>query len=324
MEGDNSSKTVPDLICSYLEPNTTCPLPSDADMRIIKSICTAARTQGYVLFTVALVIGLPGSILALITMCRMPLKPSTLYLCLLSASDFVSLVFVSFTYYETLDIKRPSDWQELSKWIGRVFQAFSHWLLVLICVERFATVRFPLQKSTVYTVRTALYTCIAALLLSCVPLTLFCLGFYEIVTHQKFRFYYIIIYLSIYIFVPMSLIIVFTSLTAMELRKTQERRRNLTRSGHHTSKMEAELTRMMFLGRATAAAAAVVVVIVLVVVVIVVVVVLVMVAVVVLVVVMVDISWVDISETKRTVTQASVVNKPSTEKETQFEHNVHN
>ncbi|KAK3765517.1 hypothetical protein RRG08_054041 [Elysia crispata] len=250
MENATAKETKLDLICSYLEPNTTCPIPSSSEYHLIKRICAAAATQSYVLFTIALVFGLPGSLFTFLTVLRMPLKPSTLYIRLLAGSDFTSLAVASLTYYKTLDLQRMTDWQEVCKWVGRFFQAFSHWLLVLICLERFVSVRFPLHKAKLYTLSTARYTCLAALLLSSVPLILFSLHFSKTVVHSKFRFYYIVVYLSIYAFVPMSLIVSFTSLTAAELKKTQGRRRALLASAHSTSgasKMEADLTRMMFL-----------------------------------------------------------------------------
>ncbi|RUS83683.1 hypothetical protein EGW08_008531 [Elysia chlorotica] len=250
MENATANETSIDLICSYLEPNTTCPLPSDSEYRLIKRICAAASSQSYVLFTIALLFGLPGSILTSLTVFRMPLKPSTLYIRLLSGSDFAALAVASLTYYKTLDMQRATDWEEVSKWIGRGFQAFSHWLLVLICIERFVSVRFPLHKSKLYTMSTARWTCLAAMFLSSIPLALFSLHFSETVVHKKFRFYYIVVYLSIYAFVPMSLIVAFTSLTAAELKRTQGRRRALRAAGSNTngaSKMEADLTRMMFL-----------------------------------------------------------------------------
>ena len=247
MEGGNSS--YPDLICSYLEPNTKCTLPSESGMRQIERICSAAAIQNRVLFTIALVLGLPGSILAFIIVSRLPLKPSTLYMRLLAATDFLSLVLVSMTFYKILDLQRTTEWEEISKWLGRLFQAFSHWLLVLICVERYVTVRFPLHKTTVYTMPRTWLTCLVAFLISSIPLVLFSLHFSKTVQDRIFRFWYIVIYLSIYTTFPMIAIVTFTSLTAAELRKSQRRRRTLMASAgtSKASKLEADLTRMMLL-----------------------------------------------------------------------------
>ncbi|GFO21654.1 C5a anaphylatoxin chemotactic receptor 1-like [Plakobranchus ocellatus] len=245
----NHTDTYRDIFCSYYNSNTTCQEPAEDDILLIERICSANKTVAYVLFSIALVFGLPGSILALITVSRLPLKPSTLYIGLLAISDFLSLIGASLTYYKLLTSDPIEEWEEFSKWLGRIFQAFSHWLLALICLERFVTVTYPLHRVKVYTLQNTLYTCIAASALCCIPFLMFCLHYLNVVTYSKFRFISIVIYLTIYIIVPTLLIIVFTALTALQLRRSQQRRRTILTSenSERASKMEADLTRMMFL-----------------------------------------------------------------------------
>ncbi|GFO21651.1 thyrotropin-releasing hormone receptor [Plakobranchus ocellatus] len=252
----NYTDTSGDIFCSYYDSNTTCQEPTEGDILQVERICSANITAAYVLFSIALVFGLPGSILALITVLRLSLKPSTLYIGLLAVSDFLSLVGASLTYYTLYTyytlIKNSDplvEWEEFSKWFGRIFQAFSHWLLVLICLERFVTVTYPLHKVKVYTLHNTVYTCIAASALCCIPFLMFCLRYLKVVTYSKFRFISIVIYLTIYIIVPTLLIILFTALTALQLRRSQQRRRTVLTpvDMERSTKMEADLTRMMFL-----------------------------------------------------------------------------
>ena len=211
MEGANSSD-----LCIRVNPNLSCPPLSGEEARSVESMCVAVAVQAYILFSAALVLGLPGSVFTLLTISRLPRKPSTLYIGFLAASDFASLVFASLTFY---DLSQPGSanlnhTEQFVKWFGRIFQTFSHWLLVLICTERFVSVRYPLQKARLYTMRNTLFTCLAALALSCAFFILFCIEFYGVCKLREFRFFYIMFYLATYIVLPMVLIVIITSLTA--------------------------------------------------------------------------------------------------------------
>ncbi|RUS83079.1 hypothetical protein EGW08_009165, partial [Elysia chlorotica] len=205
--------------------------------------------MSYVAFSTALVLGLPGSILALIPLSRMPLKPSTLYIQLLAASDFASLLTASLVYYKIVGQKDMTDQDNLIKWFGRTFQCFSHWLLVLICLERYVAVRFPLQKARLYTMQNTSLTCLAVFSLSLVHFVLFAITFIESLKIWNLMFFIIIVFLSVYIFVPMLLITLFTTLTAVEMRRSRRRRQTIvtTVGSSSASKLEAEITRIMFL-----------------------------------------------------------------------------
>ena len=246
---DNS--TEPGLVCWFLTPNSSCSTPSDKEMRELSKICSASRLQGYILFSSALVLGLPGSVLTGITAARLPLKPSTLYIRILAASDFLSLIFASLTYYAILDdfIRELESWEEFTKWFGRIFQSFSHWLLVLICLERYVSVRFPLQKARLYTMQMTCLSCLAAFIISSVHFILSSFLYFEAVEATHIKPAIVFLYLTIYIFVPMTLIVLLTSLTAFELKQSQERRRNFMTSVHTSlaTKTEVDVTRMMFL-----------------------------------------------------------------------------
>ncbi|GFS22582.1 thyrotropin-releasing hormone receptor [Elysia marginata] len=248
MEEDYANET--DLQCGYLKSSTGCSLPNNVDLRHIEKICTATLLQGYVLFSVALILGLPGSGLVLLTLARMPLRPSILYIRLLAVSDFVSLVFAGISYYNMLDADYVmTDSDHYSKWFGRIFQVLSHWLLVLICIERYVSVRFPFQKASLFTIRRSYQTCFIALSIGSVHFILFCVGDIERILKGDLRYFIVLFYLSVYIFLPMTLIVVFTALTASELKRNRGRRNSMMAPEHRSlaTKLEADITRMMFL-----------------------------------------------------------------------------
>ena len=238
-----------DWFCFYFKPNPNCSPLRRSTLYRIERICSASQAYSYGLFSAALVFGLPGSIFALILVGRLPLKPSTLYIRLLAASDFVALFSASLTYYKIVNNGDMTHSDDFLKWFGRIFQCFSHWLLVLICLERFVAIRYPLRKARLYTMQTTYLTCIAALFISSVHFILIALDKTKAIESDKYKFYVIMFFLSIYIFVPMLLIILFTTLATVEIRRSRGRRQTIVASGSSSlaSKLEAEITRIMFL-----------------------------------------------------------------------------
>ncbi|RUS85926.1 hypothetical protein EGW08_006329, partial [Elysia chlorotica] len=246
----NETGTFNISLCFKLQSSSTCSPPTVSDLQRFQAMCSASKTQSYVVFSAALVLGLPGSILALILLGRMPTKPSTLYLRLLAVSDFVALVSLSVTYYEITGYHHVTNLDNLLKWFSRIFQSFSHWLLVLMCVERFVAVRYPLHKARLYTIRITYVTCFAVFLVSSIHFLLFPMTFViKSLANGNYFFYVTLMYFSIYIFLPMILIVLFTNLTALEIRRSRRRRQSLvmTVSNSLAFKMEAEITRIMFL-----------------------------------------------------------------------------
>ena len=112
-------------------PYPPCPTPTPEELRSIEVLVNS-------LFSIALALGLPGSALTLVTI-RKSLVPTPfkIYLCILSFSDFISLVLSSLVTYKS----RDHDSLDLQTMVtialsAIIFLSFSHWTLALICMER--------------------------------------------------------------------------------------------------------------------------------------------------------------------------------------------
>ncbi|GFN74396.1 thyrotropin-releasing hormone receptor [Plakobranchus ocellatus] len=230
--------------CIFNDP-AICPHENNDESNQIRVLCKATTIQYKAIFSTALALGLPGSVFALITVATLPASPTIVYMGMLAASDFLALTLASVTMYRATDPNGwPYDWFVI--WSGRIFQAFSHWMLALICLERYVSVRFPLQKSRVYSMKLTWMSTAAVFLVSSIPFAMICViefGIYDIgmLTNT-------LVYNTIYIFIPLIFVVLFTILTALNLRSGARRRQTMIvpSSRRRSSKMESELTRIMF------------------------------------------------------------------------------
>ncbi|KAK3776544.1 hypothetical protein RRG08_015141 [Elysia crispata] len=131
------------------------------------------------------------------------------------------------------------------------FKTFSHWILAFICVERFVSVRYPFQKSRLYTRRATFLSVGAAFTVSLVPFPCSYLSG----VYFNFIYFYLeaavsILYILIYMILPGGLIIIFTILTARHLRRNVRHRETIGTQSEQSSRrsvtMETQLTRLMF------------------------------------------------------------------------------
>ncbi|RUS88073.1 hypothetical protein EGW08_004126 [Elysia chlorotica] len=141
--------------CSFLHVNvSTClPLESRATRESIVTLCQAADRVWTVCFWVSTVTGLLGNSLALVTLRSLPMTPASLYVSLLAASDLAALL-VRAGLQVLMDralVTWYSPTANLVCLLYDYFASYSNWLLVLICFERFLTIRFPLRKRTCFT-----------------------------------------------------------------------------------------------------------------------------------------------------------------------------
>ncbi|GFN95690.1 thyrotropin-releasing hormone receptor [Plakobranchus ocellatus] len=230
--------------CVFNDPEI-CPPANNDERNQIRVLCKATTIQYKAIFSIALALGLPGSVFALITVATMPANPTIMYMGMLAASDFLSLTLASVTMYRASD-RISWSYDSFVIWSGRGFQAFSHWMLALICLERYVSVRFPLQKSRVYSMKLTWMSIAAVFLVSSIPFAMIC--FIEFDISDTGELTNTLVYNTIYIFIPLIFVVLFTILTALKLRSGARRRQNMMApsSRRRSSKMESELTRMMF------------------------------------------------------------------------------
>ena len=242
--------------------NLLCPPPSPEELRQIEALDKVKVILSYTAFSVALVLGLPGSILTVITILlgsrsavspsrsRSTVNPFTVYMCTLAASDFISLILASFTIYKLARHAPISRLEFLTMLVYRIFQSYSHWLLALICLERFIAVRFPLQKSKIYTTRTVIFSTLLALVLSAIPFT----GSYLILVEDNMRKKALVVVtdilnILIYSILPCIFILVFSFLIAFRINRNVQRRETMMAASNsrRSVTMETQLTRIMFI-----------------------------------------------------------------------------
>ncbi|RUS88071.1 hypothetical protein EGW08_004124, partial [Elysia chlorotica] len=123
----------------------------------IASLCQAATTVWTVGFWLALAAGLLGNSLAIFTIASLPRATSTFYVGLLAVSDLLALCVRGSIHVLTERgiITQAGAGSSLVAMLYDYAASYSNWLLVLIGVERLLTLRFPLQKRVLLTVRRA-------------------------------------------------------------------------------------------------------------------------------------------------------------------------
>ena len=144
----------------------------------------------------------------------------------LAISDFTALLLASLTAYKVVTDQFLTQLEYISFYATRIFQAFSHWNLALICVERFVSVRYPFQKSRLYTRRATFLSVGAAFTVSLVPFpSSFLSSAYFSFIYTDLEAAVTILYKLIYIVIPGGLMIIFTILTARHLRRSVRHRK---------------------------------------------------------------------------------------------------
>ncbi|GFR97825.1 FMRFamide receptor-like [Elysia marginata] len=238
--------------CSSVYYDGSCPPPSDADIRRIKTLCAATSIQVSTVFSIALAFGLPGSVFTLVTASSLKFRsPTNLYLSSLAVSDFLALFLASLTSYKATDNSSFTDTTVIVLYVNRIFQALSHWILALICIERFISVQLPMHKARLYRDRVVFFSIFVAFWISSIPFPVSYVSTFHYYNQNKFvERAQTILYTLVYIIIPGALIVIFTFLTARQLKRRTKNRMSMT-SGRSLSDrsvaMETQLTRMMFL-----------------------------------------------------------------------------
>ena len=233
--------------CGYYFSDKSCPWPTVEEMQQIDAWCESLEIQMDTIYCISLAFGLPGSILVVVTVSSMSVNPSTLYMKVLAVSDFLALLLGAQIFKMpnegtfTIEDMRPM-------WLCRVFQAFSHWILALTCLERFICVQYPMQKSRIYTMRNAKLTVGAAFVVSAVPFVWSCIHYSVHVYRGNMVFHLNVVHNLIYSLVPGIFIVIFSTLTFLQLRNGAKLRRSMSsrNPGGKFSRLDAVLTRLMF------------------------------------------------------------------------------
>ncbi|XP_035827491.1 putative G-protein coupled receptor F59B2.13 [Aplysia californica] len=211
-------------------------LHAEEDVQESYSMCQSRLTLRLVIPWLILAIGVPANLVALFTMLRMKKSTGTCYVALLAAADMTNILVVCplqiFGFGQTDALCKMS--QFLTNFTG----CFANWTLVLICLERWITVRFPLQKNFYFTFRRAW---LAALILGIVLLIpnavyLATVGVSPETNNEcgilpehldAVRKYLIPTTSYLYVPIPAGFLFLFIILIAVELRKLQRSREEI-------------------------------------------------------------------------------------------------
>ena len=200
-------------------------------------------------FLIALGFGIPGSVFALMTVSRMPFSPTTLYIGFLAVSDLIALGLSCLITFPIPHFREKHMFFTIAIFSGFIFRTFSHWILAFICVERFASIRFPLQKRRLYTTRAVFLNVGIAFLIILAIFTVYFI-FWSVHPEKfcKFIAYVILFAHLMHVILPGASIIVLTILSACEVKKIAQNRKNLVSEhiSRHSVAMETQLTRLMF------------------------------------------------------------------------------
>ena len=196
-----------------------------------------------------LTFGVPGNVFILLTVSRMAVRPTALYLGFLAVSDVMVLGLSYFDIFDILYFLNMSVRYCFAFYFSLMtFRTFSDWILIFLCVERFVSLRFPLQKHRLFTKRTVLLSIGLAFSIPASISTLF----FSLFTFSSQDFKIVSMYndliMLFYIVLPGALITIFAILSTFQLKKKSQLRNALfpERRFQKSVAMETQLTRLMY------------------------------------------------------------------------------
>ncbi|CAL1530316.1 unnamed protein product, partial [Lymnaea stagnalis] len=183
-------------------------------------------------------IGLPGNALTIVTILAMEsISPATILVAFLASCDIGALVskltlnrmINQHVYFGSVGCK-------LVNTLTLSFATIANWTLVLICLERFIAVRFPLQKVYLATKHRCTVAAFAlSVIIAALASAFFVMPYdaddtgYECVTTRMSAEMMFLTQLLFYVVFPLAFIAVFTSGTVMTLCAYQRQRRAMFR-----------------------------------------------------------------------------------------------
>ncbi|KAH9494803.1 hypothetical protein Btru_017807 [Bulinus truncatus] len=208
------------------------------DEAIRLTIINKSFSSNYLYVLVA--IGVPANILTVLAILTFKQAPATFFVAVLATCDGCALIFK--LVFKVLFKYTPNSIVCKTEFIPILFTIMANWTLVLICVERFISVCFPLKKLYLLTKRRS-YAVVALMAtgLFVTLATLFCLmrEYLEedkcYVTEEEHRWFWDHIYLkvmgnSIAVYIPFLFIFIFTLGVIIGLKLSSRDRRRLLRS----------------------------------------------------------------------------------------------
>lgn len=221
---------------------------SDEELDQVSDICNFKDSFEHIAFIITLVLGIPGSLLSLLTIRTLPMSTGTFYVALLSIADFFTLS-VHGTFYMLERYQLLSVFVCKAKFVLWAFTSSNaQWALVLIILERFFTVCYPLQKSNYFTI-TRCY--VSAFCLGVLTLGLFAFYYWSTsfngsgcvvaMGFDKLQALWSYVDLAVYTGLPLPIVSILTVAIALELCKIKKRGKSLATDTAGLLQTEAEI-----------------------------------------------------------------------------------
>ncbi|PVD29895.1 hypothetical protein C0Q70_09152 [Pomacea canaliculata] len=188
-------------------------------------------------------VGVPGNVACILVTTSMTLTTATLYMSLLAVADLLALVLklISHQIY-IYNVTLNTFLCKMGVFVDLVSN-YANWTLVLVCLERFLSIRFPLKKKIYFTKKRAI---LIAVLLGMILCLCYIYAFIQI-DHIEETYcdyqdssdfastYWHWITAFIYYFLPFILLLIFPCLIIVSLRRQRKAREAMVRTTPDTS-----------------------------------------------------------------------------------------
>ncbi|GFN94804.1 thyrotropin-releasing hormone receptor [Plakobranchus ocellatus] len=222
------------------------------DPRYVHLKEVADDMQKYYLIVLA-AIGVPSNALTVATILSMnALSPATFFVVLLAVFDGSALVLKLLgNQLGLLELDNRAWFCQFLEPLGISFTTTANWILVLICLERFISVCYPLKKVYLFTKRRS-FICAAILVVTLFSVIMAILGVTRYPTRsgcstrERFTWFYKNVWFfyinpGLYFFLPFCLIAILTGFIIYGLQQSRKHRMSLIRKSEDQPKSGEEM-----------------------------------------------------------------------------------
>ncbi|XP_025094220.1 putative G-protein coupled receptor F59B2.13 [Pomacea canaliculata] len=184
-------------------------------------------------------VGVPGNVACILVTTSMTLTTATLYMSMLAVADLLALVLKLIFHQIVIHNVTVNTFACKVEVFVQLVSCYANWTLVLVCLERFLSIRFPLKKKIYFTKKRAI---LIAVLLGMILCLCYLYAFIQ-VDHREERYcdypdssfdfvrtYWYWIFTFIYYFLPFVLLLIFPCLIIVSLRRQRKAREVMVRT----------------------------------------------------------------------------------------------